>query len=303
MADRSEAAERRLQPVPMGGLMSDPEVSYSTIARVFGDRRTPERDAPRRQPVDDARLAAVIEGEIIPRLLLLQTGRDRFAPTAAGSLEAKDFARRALVEDAAGLSADVAAEVRGGRSLESICLDVLAPAARWLGEMWRDDTASFAEVTLALGRLQCVVHEIGRTKRARAMPGARRLLLMPAPGEAHTFGIAVLSEMFQARGWRVDALTDGSALDAARAADAARYDLIGFSIGGSDRVNDLRAAVAAVRGSRRNAATPVLVGGALLEERPDLLADCGADGLARDGDEALAAADALVRPASYLYGN
>ena len=45
----------------------------------------------------------------------------------------------------------------------TIFLDLLAPTARRLGEMWETDTTDFANVTLAVSRLQRIMRHLGET--------------------------------------------------------------------------------------------------------------------------------------------
>lgn len=72
--------------------------------------------------------------------------------------------------------------------VESLYLDLLAPAARHLGELWCADACDFASVTLALGRLQKVMHQLSPAFEGDVQhrEHGRRALLVPVPGEQHT---------------------------------------------------------------------------------------------------------------------
>ena len=83
-----------------------------------------------------ARLVRTIEGEIVPRLILSR--RVTKAPGTAKARDAKslnsadiqELVRLLLAHDAGVASAYVEAVRHGGISLEIICLQLLAPAAR-----------------------------------------------------------------------------------------------------------------------------------------------------------------------------
>ena len=48
-----------------------------------------------------------------------------------------------------------------GMSVESVFIDLLAPTARHLGELWESDATDFANVTLGVGRLQLIMRQLG----------------------------------------------------------------------------------------------------------------------------------------------
>jgi hypothetical protein len=113
------------------------------------------------EAVADA-LARVVEGEILPRLRLLHRPSDRARsakrqPTAAGKehLHALLFAPGPV-----DLNAEVAALLGSDIALETVLLDLLVPAARYLGTLWEEDLCDFLAVTEGLGRLQALTHRV-----------------------------------------------------------------------------------------------------------------------------------------------
>jgi hypothetical protein len=116
--------------------------------------------------VDDqrlARLSRLIEGEIIPRLLICHTVTTRkltagssVHPTAAHVAELA----RLILEPERGL-ADAYLEslwLRGA-SRGLLCAELLAPTAKHLGELWEHDLCDFAALTYGLERLESVLNE------------------------------------------------------------------------------------------------------------------------------------------------
>ena len=120
-----------------------------------------------------SRLARIIEGEIVPRLLIsLGSGyrtAARPAPDRRPSFQdVAELARLLLAPQ--GDQADAYVEVmrEQGASLECIYTELLAPAARRLGELWERDECDFAELTTGLRRLVSVLRQVGSPGRASA---------------------------------------------------------------------------------------------------------------------------------------
>jgi CheY-like chemotaxis protein len=113
-------------------------------------------------------IARIIEGEIIPRLLLIHSGpalRDDLARLAmpegfvAGEEEVAELTRLLLTQDVSVGAAYVETVLARGATLGSLYLSLLAPAAQLVGDWWRADKCGFAEVTQVLSRLQQLVRD------------------------------------------------------------------------------------------------------------------------------------------------
>jgi hypothetical protein len=103
-----------------------------------------------------ARLVRVIEGEIVPRLMMSRAA----AATSAPSADVAELARLLLVHEGEIASEFVHMLRQHGALPERICLELLAPTARRLGELWARDACDFAELTTGLNRLQAVLLEV-----------------------------------------------------------------------------------------------------------------------------------------------
>lgn len=136
------------------------------------------------------RLLRTIEGEIIPRLVLaLQSTPaaatlEGAARSATGEDDVTEFARLVALHDISVASAYLSALLHRGVALETIYLDLLAPAARLLGEWWKQDLRDFTEVTSGLCRMHQLLHEFSPSFLHDAQPSApdRCVLLVPMPG-------------------------------------------------------------------------------------------------------------------------
>ena len=248
-------------------------------------------------------LAKAVEYEIIPRLMLAHRVPKECAEHPVNShqrVTPEDvalFAELVLHEEDRVVRDCVISLRNRGVPVEAIFLDLLAPVARHLGEMWDRDLCSFTEVTMGLGRLQKVLREnstaFGPFETSHQRGEARRILLMPCPGEHHTFGLSVVAEFFHRAGW--DVVTSFLATDAAAVmVKQERYDVVGFSLGsvaGSDR---LGAAIRQVREVSLNTQISVICGGPAFDVQPEIGAKVGADAIIANGSQAPELAEKLI---------
>jgi methanogenic corrinoid protein MtbC1 len=248
------------------------------------------------------RLVKTLEEQIIPRLVDAHRAMSDAAPLARvasplpDAAEIKSFVDLVMARDDAPVFARVADLQAAGLSVEAIYLDLLAPAAQRLGEMWDDDRADFTEVTVGVGRLQHVLRELSPafgTEVEHPQEG-RRVLLVPAPGEQHTFGLSMVSEFFHRAGWDVTVGEGGSRTQAIDLVQREWFDVIGFSVGSEARLDWLRSGITSVREHSRNRSIGVLVGGPVFKLNPDYVHQVGADATAIDGLQAPICAEALV---------
>lgn len=249
-------------------------------------------------------LAKAVEYEIIPRLMLAHRVPDECAAhplTANQRVTPEDvalFAELVLHENDHAVRDCVIALRDRGVPIEAIFLDLLSPVARHLGEMWERDLCTFTEVTVGLGQLQKVLREnsaaFGQFDNPERGEAGRRILLMPCPGEQHTFGLSLVAEMFHRAGW--DVVTCFLATDAAAVmVKKDWYDVVGFSLGSAAGVPRLRAAMELVRQTSQNPHIPIIAGGPIFLLHPEYGEQIQADAVITDGSLAPSQADALVK--------
>ena len=246
-----------------------------------------------------ARLARAIEGEIIPRLMLAHRdahacdeGAEPCAVLAAQDVEA--FTAIVLDSEDDEALAAVEAHLARGVPVETVFVELLAPTAHRLGELWTQDRCDFTDVTLGLGRLQRVLREVsaglapagGTVNVGEPAGGARRILLLPSPGEQHTFGLVMVAELFRRAGWEVSGGPWEAAADAARLVESEWFDVVGFSLAAEMHVEALAECIGGVRQASRNGQVGIMVGGPVFRSRPELAQRVGADLTAVDGREA-----------------
>lgn len=246
-------------------------------------------------------LTRMVEGEIIPRLLLAHRSEpipqplESSGPTFGPGMT-DDFAQMVLSNSADSLIDYVSELIARGVSIQAVYMDLLAPTARRLGDYWNDDRSSFADVTISLGKLQQILHELSRrtTQAQELQRQGRSVLFATAQTEQHTFGLLVIEEFFRRAGWRTWCEPSGSPADLAQMVSAHWYDLFGLSVSCDTHLDQVSSIITSVRRSSKNRAIRIMVGGRLFSERPELAASVGADVTASDGNEAVAKAENAV---------
>ncbi len=235
-------------------------------------------------------LAATIENIIVPRLLMNHETLSRdLAAFAVDENQVEQFARIAMKEDPDSARNYVQNLLDDGVTFERILLDLLAPAARVLGDMWVKDTCSFTDVTIGVSRMHRILRDFrGVPDRFWSQAGAgHRALLLTVPGEQHTLGLRIVEEFLLREGWDVDSRPNISEDEIKELVRGENYDFVGMSLSGETFVDSMASVIAAVRSSSKNRHIHVMVGGVIFSEQPFLVAKCGADAYAQDASGAV----------------
>lgn len=245
----------------------------------------------------------LIEGEIIPRLLMAyNSGGGEETPRRASVIdgaEIRRFAALPLRLEAAGLLEQVDRLIARGVSVEAICVDLLAPAARCLGEMWDRDECDFIDVTMGLWRLQEVMREISARSPAgcRPTPEPRSALFCPMPGDMHNFGALMIEEVFARAGWQSEVLVKAERRDLLERLSRTPFDVVGLTLTRDCPSAALGNLIKAIRGASANPHVAVIVGGRVVNQNPAIVEEAGADGTGSDALGALELAERLVQAA------
>jgi len=247
-------------------------------------------------------LLTLVQAEIIPRLMLAH--RDPRQTALGASDISRDeivaFTQALLAQEVAAANVIVAELREVGYTIDAIYLQLLAPSARYLGELWEADTCNFSEVTLCLWRIQTMLYDLSpafqsdAAQRAAA-PIERRILIANLPGHQHTLGVSMLSEFFRREGWVTLTIPSPQPREIQDSLSMDWFDVLALSAGTDREIDDLQKTVKAARKTSRNPRLAIMVGGALLLRRPELVSIVGADGTADDADSALTMAANLVQ--------
>lgn len=260
-------------------------------------------DRARQLDADDAKddVTGMVEQEILPRLAAAHRPERDGAidlPRGCSNPEAvRTLAEIVVDHDLAKAEALIAARRAEGLPADQLLLDYLKPAALWLGELWERDTLNFTEVTIGVGRLQDLQHrlseELEQTGQLTLDP--RHILLSPAPGDQHTFGISMVASFMRRDGWDVAGGPAGTDAALLRRVSTESFDAVGLSIASDRWAEHLDRFIGRLRDTSRNPDLAILLGGPLLTEHPGLGLEVGADVVVEDARHAgTAARDAVT---------
>jgi methanogenic corrinoid protein MtbC1 len=247
-------------------------------------------------------LARAIADTVLPRLLLARgvaaprTDLDALYGMSPTDTDVDSLCLLLVIDDHVAASALVETLRDRGVTLARLYLDLLAPAARWLGEAWESDRCDFSTVTLGLMRLQHMLRDYGPefSSGVRPQSRTRRILLATAPGEQHSFGRDMLASFFCQAGWDVwDPAPRGTA-EFATLMRRESFQVIGISAACEERLDDVAACIRLVRKSVRNRGVGVMVGGPVFIAHPEYVALVGADATAADGQQATLQAERML---------
>lgn len=255
-----------------------------------------ERTARRAAP-----LARMIEAEVVPRLVLAGRAAARDAvpgldATSPGPEDVVALVGLVIAADAAAPLAYVEELRLRGATLERLYLDLFAVVAQRLGQLWEEDLCSFADVTVGLVRLQGLVREYSPAfmPSVEARDPRRSALLIPVPGEQHTFGLVMVTEFFLRAGWEVQSDPMASNEDVSGAVRKHWFAVAGISVGNNDRLEGVATLIRTIRRESCNRGIGIMVGGRIFAEKPELAGLVGADATATDGRQAALQAETLL---------
>lgn len=263
-------------------------------------RRDPGSPPPAAALAAGPAMIRAVRMQVLPRLVLAHHADDAAVPRRehGGPVSPKDVAALTamLLSPNREAAAFVGALLSHGQPLESVFLDLIAPCARRLGDMWMEDTLDMASVTMALSRLQYIVREF--TPNRPDMPDersrGRRALLVPTPGENHTLGLSMVCEFFRRSGWHVTTWPCATRAELLTAVRRDSFSVAGFTVSSEVMLETLAGTIRAIRQTSINPQIGIMVGGSVFNEHPEYVALLGADATANDARQAPLQADQLV---------
>ncbi|MCX7270871.1 MAG: cobalamin B12-binding domain-containing protein [Burkholderiales bacterium] len=245
----------------------------------------------------------MIESQIIPRLMDahpgqgLQTSDNPVASRQFTEAELEAFSTICLSNDPEESLSHVKNIIAQGVSLESIFLDLITPAARWLGRQWEEDKMDFTAVTHGLMRMHQITRNLGYVNTQSPQSGSevKRILLACAPGSMHILGLAIVAEFFRSNGWQVVVDISSTETTLAQALKREWFDMIGLSVGLVEQLHELPHLISELKSQALNPSTLVILGGPAALLSSDIAKKSGADGVATQADKAVELANGLLK--------
>ena len=286
------------------------DMQTSVQERDHDTRADATRQAPSSMRIE---LGATIQSRVIPRLHAamrdsLRSPRHPLAqraPSRPLSDDVPALAENLLATDPRRAYDRIDALRQQGRSLDRIYLDLLAPVACHLRDLWSDDLCGLADVTIALCNLQGVLRHYATDFYAEAATresGLRALLVSPSEKRSDAgltnFGLILMSEFFRREGWNAWIERDLSGERFRRTVVGEWFDMVEVLATSDKQLDEISSGIKAIRRGSPNPAIGVIVCGQVFIEHPEFVRLVGADLVASDPLSSLALAKSHIANSS-----
>lgn len=184
--------------------------------------------------------------------------------------------------------------VERGTSVKDIYLNVFQCTQREIGRLWQTNQISVAQEHFCTAATQVVMSQLYPRIFSGVKTG-RKLVVTCVGGELHEIGARMVADFFEMEGWDTYFLGANTPTDSIlRTLDERGADALAISATMTFHVSRVAELIARVRASGAGNHTKLLVGGYPFNLSPQLWQTLGADGYARDAQEAIEVAGRLV---------
>jgi methanogenic corrinoid protein MtbC1 len=158
-----------------------------------------------------------------------------------------------------------------GTSINYIVLELIPEIARKLGEQWAEDTLSFAEVSIGVGKLERAIYKLDYLFQATQLDRRQNksILISPYPDSQHTLGTLILSNFFTYSGWQVYRPANNGLNAIIHEIESKYHHVLGISISTYEQLKDLPNLIKLLKNKSNNPQIIVLIGGTLYNKSPE----------------------------------
>ncbi|MDB4240646.1 cobalamin B12-binding domain-containing protein [Yoonia sp.] len=176
---------------------------------------------------------------------------------------------------------------RNSADIEVVYLSYVAGAARRLGQLWDEDQISFMDVTLGCGKLYRIIRGLRHVIAPSIIKDRDEYPAMFAlvPGETHTLGIEIATDIFRREGWDVDMMVGLDHDHLIEQSDRRTYRAIVLVANSDSMIEPLTRLVLALRIS--HPMSHIVVAGNILNHYPNISSLVGSDAVIRDIETAV----------------
>lgn len=184
--------------------------------------------------------------------------------------------------------------VARGTSVRDVYMHIFQPALYEIGRLWEQKQITIAQEHYCTAITQSIMAQLYPAMFSGGR-GGRSILSMSVGGDLHEIGVRMVSDFLEMDGWDTLHVGANTPTDAVIATlRERRPDVLAVSATLIGHVAQVAALVSEVRRDPSLASTKILVGGQPFNADPDLYRRIGADGWARDAEEAVSEARRLV---------
>jgi methanogenic corrinoid protein MtbC1 len=208
-------------------------------------------------------------------------GRQELNPSLPNDRLALNYLQRVLSGDVAGAIKEVLSAIEGGLPVTSAYVDVLIPAEREIGRLWHEAQVSAAEEHLVTGAIQRTMAVLAHNTRGGPQNG-KTVLIAAISSNAHDIGLRAAGDLYQLAGWRVIFLgADVPEHDLPAMVAVFNADILLLGVTLAPQLSRAGKAIELVR-KHSDRPVKIIVGGAAIDEAPEVWKTLGADGYAAD---------------------
>ena len=184
--------------------------------------------------------------------------------------------------------------VEEGVEVKAIYQHVFQPVQREVGRLWQMNELSVAQEHYCTAATQMIMSQLYPTIFAGEKVG-RRLVATCIEGDLHELGVRMVADFFEMEGWDTYYLGANTPVNGIiETLETRQVDLLAVSATIPAHVGKVRELIDQVRATEAGAGVQILVGGYPFNHSPELWRRVGADGSARDAEEAIALGARLV---------
>jgi len=184
----------------------------------------------------------------------------------------------------------VAAMVANGIPSHEIYHSYVPDAARFLGEMWVQDKASFVDVTVGAARLQALFRSRDAADLGgwmdRSIPLGQSVLMIVPTFEDHSIGAFVAADQFRRHGIWVHMAIGLEDQELQHLLGSGRFAMAGITAGSAKTLERLTELIDYLR-SNLEYCPPIVIGGRLVDKPREVEKRTGADFAVRTAREAI----------------
>jgi methylmalonyl-CoA mutase cobalamin-binding domain/chain len=185
--------------------------------------------------------------------------------------------------------------VEQGTSIKDVYLHVFQRCQYEIGRLWQMNQLTVSQEHYCTAATQLIMSQLYPRLFGSDRIG-RRLVAACVGDELHELGVRMVADFFELEGWDTYYVGANAPKESIlRTVIAEGADMLGISATMTYHVREVAALIGRIRTEPAVGDVTILVGGYPFNLAPDLWQEVGADGHARDAEEAVEVADRLLR--------
>ena len=184
--------------------------------------------------------------------------------------------------------------VNEGTPIKQIYMHVFQPVQREVGRLWQTNQVSVAQEHYCTAATQLVMSQLYPRIFSTERIG-RRMVATCVGDELHEIGVRMVTDFFEMEGWDTYYLGANTPTKSIISTiEEQEADILAVSVTMTMHVSSATELIDQVHASEASGSVKVLVGGYPFNLAPNLWREVGADGYARDAQEAIAVANEII---------